>query len=261
MRCHSGLAIVPFAACVMSSMAGGEEPAPGPVTLESVGSLCPARLVNVEASIPGRVMKVRFEVGDQVRAGEVLAELDDGRYRSELELARSDLELAKARFREVSAAVAEEKDRSPSKERLAVTEAEVKRAEATLSVAEHKLAETVIRAPIDGTVLKKTVGAGDVVNPSNPEQPSLFELADLSELIAVVNIPQSHWQRVHRGQVARVVVAALPEVALEGEVARISPVVDPATSCFAVQVKVNSSGNGNRLMPGMFARVSLIEKQ
>ena len=183
MRCRSGLASVSFAACVMSSMAAAGEPKPGPVALESVGSLSPARLVNVESSIPGRVAKVHVEVGDRVRAGDVLAELEDGRYRSEVALARAEVELARARHREVSAAVAAgEEGRSPSKERLAVAEAEVKRAEAVLAVAEHKLDETVIRAPIDGTVLKRAVGIGDAINPSDPEGPSLFELADLSKL-------------------------------------------------------------------------------
>jgi RND family efflux transporter MFP subunit len=246
----------------MLSMAAGEEPKPGPASLELVGSLSPARLVKVESSIPGRVNKVHVEVGDRVRAGDSLAELDDGRYRSEVALTRARMELAKARYREVSAAVAAEKNgQSPGKERLAVAEAEVKRAEAALAVAEHKLDETVIRARIDGKVLKRTVGTGDAINPSDPEGPSLFELADLSKIVAVVNIPESHWRGVRMGQVARVAVAALPEAALGGEVVRISPVVDPATGCFTVQVKVDSPGDGVQLMPGMFARVSLIGKK
>jgi RND family efflux transporter MFP subunit len=227
-----------------------------PTGLDLIGVLQPARLARVGGGLSGTVVKVLVQEGDQVRAGDLLAQLDDTRAKGEFEVARADLELAQARLQGAAAAAA-----GAGKEQIAVAQAEVRRAQAVLMLAEHKLAQTRIIAPLGGTILRRAVEAGSAVGSAGRESPWLFEMADLRELVVEVSVAETLRRRVQKGEEARISVPAQPGVTFAGEVTHIAPVVDQATGSFRVRVSVKSAAQGEALMPGMHARVSLLGKE
>lgn len=236
------------------------------------GSVIPAQLVRVTPTVRGLVTKVRVDLGDVVKAGEILAELDASRAKLEYEMAQAKVELARVLYQEMKAAVAEkaskagltEKDQpSPGKVRLRAAEAEIKRAEAELRLAKYDLDSRQIRAPSDGTVLAKHVGVGELLNPLEPKgaRAAVFDLADLRRLEVVVEVPDRNLSQVFQGQRCRIEADGVPNMVYQGKVARVSPIADAATRCFRTYIEIQLPEKDNRILPWMYTRVGFLTKE
>jgi RND family efflux transporter MFP subunit len=232
----------------MVMMAMGADPEAKRGALEMTGRIQPARTVYINASVPGIISKVQVQVGDTVKAGEIVAELDDTRYQLEVERARAKLEIAKVRLKAAKASEAE----------LSIAEAELRQVETELRLAMLNLDATRLRAPIGGTVLARRVEVGQTVAPGAGG--NLVELADLRSLEAAVDLAERDIAKVFRGQLCRVEIAAAPDEKHEGKVVRIRPTVDPSTATLPVHIEIEPSEKGG-LVPGMFVRVTFLAKE
>ncbi len=96
---------------------------------------------------------------------------------------------------------------------------------------------------------------GNRVNTVNP----VFEITALDPLQAVLDVPERELSRLKAGQTAVLHADALPGEEFIGEVARISPVIDPESGTFRVTVEL--SGAQDQLRPGMFGRFSIVYDQ
>jgi HlyD family secretion protein len=227
----------------------------------------------VSTKIPGRILDVRVDQGDQVRAGQTLLRLDDSEFRQQVEIARSSLDAAKATVERMQAdavrsqAILEQSrieyrrreslftsksiaanEIDKRKEELKVAEADVEKTKAAviearrnLVVAQNtvdyhlaRLGDTLIAAPFEGLIVRRDRDPGDVVVPGT----SIFLLISTQSLWVRAWVDETEMQRVAQGQRARVVFRAEPGTDYRGKVIRIGRETDRETREFLVDVEV-----------------------
>lgn len=147
----------------------------------------------------------------------------------------------------------------PRVERKRIAEAEMQRAEAEMTRAKWRLDNTIIRAPITGTILKKNAELGNLVNPvAFNGSFSLCDIADLSKLEVELSIQERDVAKVFQNQKCRVRSEAYPERAYDGVVSRLMPIADRAKGAVPVRVRltVPADEQGMYLKPEMGATVT-----
>jgi RND family efflux transporter MFP subunit len=241
-----------------------------------VGNLIGAATVEVVPKVSGRLQTVAVKLGDAVRKGQTLAQVEDREIREQVRQAEASFEVARAtvRQREADLKFAEtalERSRSLFSRNLlprqtlddaearyeaAVAQLDLARAQFSQSQARLEelritLGNTVIPSPVDGFVAKRNLDAGGYASQNSP----VVSVVDLSTVRMVANLIEKDAKRVHPGTDAAVEVDAYPGEQFKGRVARIAPVFDPATRTAEMEIEVaNQTG---RLKPGMYARVNL----
>jgi len=147
----------------------------------------------------------------------------------------------------------------PRVERKRATEAEMRRAAADLTRAQWRLDNTIIKAPITGTILKKNAELGNLVNPvAFNGSFSLCDIADLSKLEVELSIQERDVSKVFQFQKCRVRSEAYPDRAYDGVVSRLMPIADRAKGAVPVRVRltVPPDEEGQYLKPEMGATVT-----
>ena len=203
------------------------------------------RVAAVSARSPGVVVGVRAEVGDDVEAGTVLAEVRSAHTagdRSRLvarEQARDVAAAEVARKRELlEGGVASQRDVLAAEQVLAAAEAEVAAAKAELDlVGAGDGDHTRIVSPLAGVVTARHVQVGQALDPSQPA----FEVVDTRRMWAQVHLPERDLSGVSPGDPVSLRLDALPGRSFEGTLATLSPMVDPATRTAAARVELDNA--------------------
>jgi RND family efflux transporter MFP subunit len=219
---------------------------------EYTARLVPARSANVAAPTPGVVTRVLVRVGDAVKAGQVLAELNDTEARLGLDAAKVELVRAKGIWASIGPAVAAN---TISKVEVDRAEADVKAAEVRVMMAEAKLQATRVTAPLDGTVVTLSVSPGEAVGPNSP---AVATVSDLRDLHAAFDVSEQGIGQVSVGQACTVKVWA-GSAEYEGVVAAIGAVVDPASGTVHVRVRLKVPEGKPAPRPGGAATVRLAD--
>ncbi|MBI5153833.1 efflux RND transporter periplasmic adaptor subunit [Candidatus Poribacteria bacterium] len=149
----------------------------------------------------------------------------------------------------------------PRAEQLDAARAELAAAEADLSFARIQLKDTIITAPIDGTILEKLIEPGELVSPQNyggsrGARTELLSMADLSDLQVEVDINESDFAKVRHGQPARVTLDAYPEDSYDARIREVAPEADRTKA--TIQIKVQITNPDHLVRPEMGARVDLL---
>lgn len=150
----------------------------------------------------------------------------------------------------------------PRKERIDAAAAEVKSAEAKVKRAKWRLDNCVIRAPVTGTILKKTAEIGNLVSPlSFNVSASICDMADLSDIEVDLEIPERDISKITKGMPAKVTTDAYPDRFNNGVVDRLMPIALQSKAAIQVRVKVEMPKNevGVYLKPGMNAKVAFLQ--
>ncbi len=205
------------------------------------------RQATVIARTRGVVERLAVEEGDAVTASQPLAYLED-----------DEQKIAAARARTTEEAARREHDRLSGlydRGLVSVDEFETSRRDAedalhALELAELELSRTVIRAPIDGTVVARHLDVGATVSDGT----AVYDLADLDPLYADINIPERHVTRLRPGQEVHLTADSTGATA-NAVIERIAPAVDPATGTVKVTVAVVGETG---LRPGAFVRVDIV---
>jgi len=249
----------------------------GSVTAEVMGTGALAARIKVALSpkIQGRLVEVLVDQNDTVRTGQLLARLDDGELRQQVEIARAALVSARATVDRVRAdrdraeAVARlsrlehqrstdllatkavsQSDFDKSLQSLRVAEADLQRASFAITEAEsqvataeksllyqqERLADTRLLSPFDGLVVKRNRDAGDVVVPGS----AILDLVATAEIWVSAWVDETAMSGLAVGQTARVIFRAEPDRPYTGEVARLGRQTDPETREFLVDVRLTS---------------------
>lgn len=286
-----GLGLLAAGVVAAALSLGGGAPAyeTAPVTrgaltqsVTAVGQLAPMRSVEVGSRLSGQVVEVTVDTNARVAAGDVLARLDPTPFalavtqaKAQVESARAALEQARvgetskrlvaertARLLEKGAATAVEAEDA----RLALEEARaaVASAEATVALrraaladAEEDLADTVITAPIDGVVTRRSVDDGQTVV-SAMSAATLFEIAsDLGALKAEVGVDEADVGRVRAGLTGTFTVSAFPDRTFPAEVVAVdlAPADDADVVTYEAELRVENPDGA--LRPGMTATAVL----
>jgi len=245
--------------------------------LTVVGNLIGEQTVDVVPRTGGRLVSVNVKLGDAVRRGQLLAKIEDFEIVEQVKQAQASMEVAKAtiRQREADLKVTELNfERSKNlfgrqllaKQALDDAESRYLAAQAQLDLARAQSSQTAARldelqinlgntritSPVDGFVGRRNADPGAWVSQNAPVV-SVVEIARLRLQAAVV---EKDLRFVGVGDPAVVEVDAYPGDKFNGRVARVSPVLDPATRTATMEVEIPNTGN--RLRPGMYARVQLI---
>jgi cobalt-zinc-cadmium efflux system membrane fusion protein len=217
----------------------------------------------VGSALPSRVVRVLASPGDSVRRGQPLVELQSvelGRARGEYLGARARAELARAavaRKRELAGRVVPLREVQEAEAEARAAEAELQAAIASLralGLSEGDLssggksdARFLLRSPIPGTVIERSVVAGRMTDPSKP----LFRVGDLSRLWLTVHAYERDAVRVRPGSSARVTFPALPGRVVAGVVTLVGRQVDVVSRTIPVRIEVENEAG--LLRPGMSA--------
>jgi RND family efflux transporter MFP subunit len=205
-----------------------------------------------------RVTAVTLKAGQQVRAGDVLVQLDDADLRAKLEQSHAAVTAAEAASAQ---AISDEKRYSGLLKSNAVsrqeyeksatavrsTEAELRRAREIVKEVQATLDWSTVRSPMDGTVIDKKVDVGDLVRPGQ----MLVTLYDPKRMQLVASVRESLAQRLKVGQEIGVEIEGLDKHC-SGEISEIVPEAQAASRAFQVKV---TGPCPTGIYTGMFARM------
>jgi multidrug resistance efflux pump len=231
-----------------------DEPNLGEIVLETKGYVLPVNQITVSPRLPGQVVELKIEEGKRVKTGDVLARLDPAEYEGALRLARAELKLAEA-------GLAKAKE-GGSKGDLAVAQAKIELAQAQVTFAQNRLDSTLIRAPINGTILVKRADVGTLINPNATQGvASLCDLADLSSVEVEIWVPERELTKIAKGQKCQIQLDAFPQKTYRGSVARVLPIADRAKGAVGVRVRVEIPNKDDSFRPEMAAIVTIGAKK
>lgn len=236
------------------------------VQLPLSGSLVPVSQATVKSKVSGVVQDSSLREGMAVSAGQVLARIDQADPRARMTQQQAMLDEAQARL-----AMAQ-KNENNSRALLAqkyisqtaydtnanavdLARASVKAASAQLELARIALADSVIRAPMDGIVSKRHVQAGEKVAPDMP----VYTIVSLAELTLEAQVPTSDIPRIKVGQDVAFRVDGFSGRAFAGKVARVNPTTEAGSRAMLVYITVPNADGA--LRGGMFAKGSIVTER
>jgi HlyD family secretion protein len=285
-------ASVAGAAAARTAM-GSSDRQEGPATVEvvrgdlvqkalAVGTIEPEVQVSVKSKVSGVVRQIFAEEGTIVRAGDPLFEVRPDPTPLELVEARRQVELRGIEMDNLRQEIERRRALSErgliSEQELQSTERGFSEATLQLRMAREKLQllekgrvqgsgadiESVVRAPISGSVLEKTVQVGDPVVPLSTYQEGtvLMTMADMGRLVFRGTVDEIDVGRLHEGMPVEIKIGALPEAAVRGEVKRISLKArkNENATVFPVEIALSTT-DGAMLRAGLSANAEVIIQQ
>jgi HlyD family secretion protein len=238
-------------------------------TVSANGTLNPVSLVSIGTQVSGTALKVHADFNDEVQEGQILVELDPAAYEARVRQTRAALDAAQASADLARTDAARAKDLFdkgyiPQQELdqaaqvLKSARAQVESARAQVEDAEVDLRNSVIRSPIAGVVVDRTVDVGQTVAASF-QTPTLFKIAgDLRKMLIHTTFAEADIGRIQPGQPARFTVDAFPERSFHGSVRQVR--LNPTTTNNVVtyDVVVDVDNEDLVLLPGMTAYVNVV---
>jgi membrane fusion protein (multidrug efflux system) len=231
-------------------------------TLRLTGSLTSPYRARLSPDVEGRLVSLEVDAGDRVKSGEILFKLDD-------ELARLELAQAIAAEHEAEAGLADARRRVVEVRELVTEgsfpESEARSLEALVqrnqAILERRRAERAyagatlerhtLRAPFSGVIAARDADLGERVDTDS----NVLLLVAIDRLQLDLRVPQSYFRRIEVGTPVTLRLEALPDQAIEANVAQVVPVSDPVARTFLVRAQVENTAG--RLTPGMSVRAVL----
>ncbi|MFB3903546.1 MAG: efflux RND transporter periplasmic adaptor subunit [Acidobacteriota bacterium] len=274
--------------------------------VDLAGTLVSIDQARVSSEVAGMVLEVPVNLGQEVKAGQVLVRLDPRELEIALRRAESQLRQTEAQLgidgvkvkepppdEEIAAVRTAAANRDDARAQLAratrlrsrnllaqadldtaetrvkVTEAAYQAAlenvhslkaslqdrRAAFELAQKKLADAVIRAPVAGSVSERLVQPGEFIRENTP----VIGLVQLNPLKVITGIQEKHAGIIRPGLPVRFSVESFPGTVFEGKVAFVSPAVDQGTRTFTVEVLVDNSDR--KLKPGFFVKGSILVRR
>jgi HlyD family secretion protein len=258
-------------------------------TISASGVIEPEELVDVGAQVAGKIIyfgpdpnnsRKTIDYGSQVDVDTVLAQLDDTVFRTRVEQckanvlrAEADLLQMQAKLRQAERDWQRAQDLGPrkvlsgldvdtvranyeaAKAMIAVGEAALAQAKATLHEAEINLGYTTIKSPVKGVIVDRRVNVGQTVVASL-NAPSLFLIAkDLTRLQVWASVNEADIGQIHPGQKVRFTVDAFPDEVFVGEVSQIRLNATVTQNVVTYTVVVSTDNSSGRLLPYLTANL------
>lgn len=195
---------------------------------------------NIAPQSPSRIQKIYVEVGDFVRAGQIVAKMDEvSLNQSKLSMANDSLEYSRIKKLYEQGGV--------SKSDFDAMELKYN---VTRSQYQNLLENTILRSPVSGVITARNYDQGDMYGGS-----PIYVVEQITPVKLYVGISEMDYTRVKKNDTVTLTADALPGKTFTGRIARIYPTIDAATHTFTAEVNV---ANRDRLLrPGMYARVTV----
>ena len=251
-------------------------------TVTATGALKPVRTVTIAAEISGRIIAVAVEENDEVRVGQVLVEIDTERLRTQLAQAKAQAAVARALTHEARATVTETREQLTRMQSLAKSNlvsagelttakasyaralahvesaaAQEALAQAQVEAVESDIGKAVIRAPIDGVVLSRTVEPGTAVA-ATFQAPVLLTIAEgLERMELELDVDEADVGAVAPGQHATFTVDAFPEREFPAEVTAVLFASKTVSNVVTYPAHLTVDNADHRLRPAMTATATI----
>jgi HlyD family secretion protein len=251
-------------------------------TVSATGNLSAVTTVQVGTQVSGTIYKLYVDYNSRVKQGQAIAEIDPSLFKAAVEQSsgnflNAEANLQKARFVLADARRTLERNRKLLSDGIIsqgdfdVAETACQSAGASLKAAEGSLTQTrgalmqartnlnysVIRSPVDGVVISRSIDVGQTVAASF-QTPTLFTIArDLTKMQIEVSVDEADISRIKLDQNADFTVDSYPEQSFKGKVVQIrsAPIINQNVVTYVVVVNVDNSDL--KLKPGMTANVSV----
>jgi RND family efflux transporter MFP subunit len=196
---------------------------------------------NITPQAGGRITKINVEIGDFVKEGQILAEIDKAQLQqAQLSLKNQEVELARLKALYEAGGL--------SKSDLDAIELQYN---VTKTQVDNLLENTVLLSPINGVVTARNYDVGDMCSVASP----IFTVEQIVPVKLLVAISEADYSKVKKGDSVEIKADAIPDKTFYGKINRIYPTIDPTTRTFTVEVVVNN--NYKTLRPGMFVRATV----
>ena len=266
------------------------EQAPGKSLLQLPGNIQAVTEAPVLSRASGYIKNRYADIGDRVKQGQLLAEIDAGELDKQVEQAKATVAQARASLDQANSNLQQSKTNAEmarvtyerwnnlvQKGAVSRQDADIYKsqyqalgqnvqslenaviaAKSSISAAEANLGRLTemqgylkVRAPFDGVITLRNVDTGALVNEGST---LLFRIAQNGKVRTYVNVPQADATTIRVGQSAQVKIPDLPQKAFPGTVTRTANALDPATRTLLAEIQVpNAQG---LLLPGMYAEVN-----
>lgn len=236
------------------------------------GTIQPLNTVDVGTQVSGLIEKVFVDYNDEVKEGQLLAQLDVSTLKetvnnakANLDIANAELKLSKTNFDRIQKLYKEKLTSKNSFEEQEVNYS-IKKANSVIAQASYNIAKknydyAFITSPISGTIISKNVEEGQTVA-SSYSTPTLFKIAeDLSKMQIWAYVAEADIGVIKEGMSAQFTVDAYPTIVFNGTIKqiRLSPVTDSNVVMYTVII--DTDNKDKKLLPGMTASVSIVAQQ
>ncbi len=231
-------------------------------TIKLNGKIIPneGKQAKVYSLVSGKIKSVAVELGDYVKQGQLLAVIQSSEVAgvaNDLSMANSNVEITKKNLESTEALyksnLATEKDLTQARIEFNKATSELNRATQVSSITGGNNGTYLLKAPINGIVIEKTITNNSEVRPDN--NASLFSVADLSNVWVIASVYESDINKIHIGDNVVVNTLSNPEKNYAGKIDKIYDVLDPASRTMKVRISMNNLHN--ELKPEMFATITV----
>jgi len=200
----------------------------------------------------GKVTELLFNTGDVVKPGQVMARLDDELVRSQLSLAEAALDKARADLKKYEGLL---KADAISVQQVEDVKLAVKKAETDVVTLKKQLDFATIKAPIPGTITRRSIEKGSLLMPGSP----VADIVDVSRLKFIANVAESEAVQIRKGDKIRITSTLFPGKNYQGNVVSIGVKADDARR-FPVEIEMVNDPS-NPLKAGMFGTALFTSNQ
>lgn len=254
--------------------------------LESVvtaqGTLEPKEYVEVGAQVSGLVKKLYVEIGDTVKTGDLIAEIDPAVYEAQVKASEAELKALSAQRAEQQSLIKQAqqkltrnqtlvKNSAISKEALQDSEtnldvakakltallAQIEKSQSTLDGNKTNLSYTKIYSPMDGTVVSQAVKEGQTIN-ANQTAPVIVQVANLSVMTAKAQVAEADISKLSEGMPVYFTTLGSKERKWNGTVRQILPSPETINDVVLYNVLVDANNDDRRLMSSMTAQMFFV---
>ncbi len=241
------------------------------VTAQAAGAILPDTVVQVKSKASGEVLDIRVETGQQVERGMLMVRIDRRVPENRVAQAQAQYDLALARMKNAEAVVNRSKElfaaRAITEQEYEVSQldvanqrAQVIQTRVELENAKIALYDTNVMAPMNGTIIRKSVERGAVISSPTSDVGGgtvLLTMADLTLVQVKTFVDETDIGKLRPGMSADVTVEAFPNRPFRGEVLKIEPQADTIQNVTMFPVLVRIPNADGSLKPGMNAEVKI----
>lgn len=213
--------------------------------VRAFGTIQAQDIVSVNPQVSNRVTRIHADLGDSVRAGQVLAKIYDVPFQDEYEQALAQLRQSESTFRRDSTQFVRQErlfetgsissmEFDEARANYANSRASLEAARASLTQSRENLANTEIKSPVNGVVLSRMIAEGDIASTGE----TAFEIANLVGYETRLFLPMDDWDAMTIGQEVELRLSNRQDIIARGNVSRISPRLNPATGLGEVVVSL-----------------------
>jgi multidrug efflux system membrane fusion protein len=223
--------------------------APVPRQARGIGSLMAVHQVTISPEIGGRVVKLFFQSGETVKAGDPLLQLNDAPERGDLANFQAQARLAAASLQRASML---SRKQFESQANVDQSQAQLDQANAQIAKTQALIAQKLVRAPFAGRLGLRQAELGQYLSPGA----AIVTLTDLSDLHVDFTLPSSLRPEIKVGQEVAVTADAYPGRDFTARVTAIEPQVSAATR--TMQIEATMPNSDAALLPGMFVNAAVV---